>query len=332
MAIGIGRREFIAALGAAMAWPLAARSQQPAMPVIGFLSVRSPNDLSDAGLIAPFQKGLNETGYVEDQNVTIEYSWSGDQYGRLPELAAEFARRRVAVIAAIGSAASARAAKAASATIPVVFANGSDPVKMGLVASLNAPGGNVTGISFLVNTLQAKKLELLHELVPAVPMVAVLVNPNNADTEFQLKDLEEAAHSLGTQLIVMPARTASEIDTAFERFDKRQVGALLVGSDAFFNSQRKHIIALASRYRLPAIFSQRSYAADGGLMSYGTSFADAYHQAGIYVGRILKGQKPADLPVQQSVKVELILNLRTAKALQLQVPDKLLARADEVIE
>ena len=319
------RREFIALLGgAAAAWPLAARAQQPAMPVIGFLDSRSPDAFADR--LRGFRQGLKDTGYVEGENVAIEYRWAENQFDRLPELAAELVRRQVAVIVASGGAAAAFAAKAATTTIPIVFIVGEDPVRLGLVASLARPGGNLTGINFLSGELTAKRLELLRELVPGAARVAVLVNPANAaNTETTLRDVEPAARAMGLQIQVLNASTSREIDAAFATIVRERPDALFVGSDAFFNARRVQLALLAARHGVPAIYSDREYAEAGGLMSYGSNIVDAYRQVGVYAGRILKGAKPADLPVVQSSKFELVINPQTARMLGLTVPPTLLA-------
>jgi len=324
------RREFITLLGAAAAWPLVARAQQPAMPVIGFLSSRSPGESAD--LVAAFRRGLAEGGYVEGQNVSLEFRWGEGRYERLTAYAVELVRRAVTVIVTAGGDPAAQAAKAATATIPIVFVSGSDPVKVGLVASLNRPGGNITGVHMLILGLGAKRLGLLHELMPAANPVGILVNPNFADALTQLRDVEDAAQSLGLKLVVQKAGTEFEFETAFADLARQKAGAILVIADPFFTSQRVEIAALAARYAMPAVFELREYAAAGGLMSYGPDLADGYRQGGVYAGKILKGQKPAELPVEQPAKLGLVINLKTAKALGLQIPDKLLALADEVIE
>jgi len=325
------RREFIALLGSGVAgWPLAAHAQRQALPVIGFLSSRSPGESAD--LVAAFRQGLAEGGYVEGQNVSLEFRWGEGRYERLAGYAAELVRRAVTVIVTAGGDPAAQAAKAATATIPIVFVSGSDPVKVGLVASLNRPGGNITGVHMLILGLGAKRLGLLHELMPAVNLVGILVNPNFADARTQLRDVEDAAQSLGLKLVVQKAGTEFEIDTAFADLARQKTGAILVIADPFFTSQRVQIAALAARYAMPAMFELREYAAAGGLMSYGPDLADGYRQGGVYAGKILKGAKPAELPVEQPTKLGLVINLKTAKALGLQIPDKLLALADEVIE
>jgi putative ABC transport system substrate-binding protein len=326
------RRDFITLLGgAAASWPLAAHAQQPAMPVIGYLSAGSLE--SDAVRLAGFWQGLNETGYVEGRNVGIEYRGMQGHYDLLPAFVADFVRRPVAVIVANASTPAALAAKAATSTIPILFSIGVDPVQAGLVESLNRPGGNITGISNLTGPLGAKRLELLHELLPGVGTIAVLVNPSNpAFTEPEVAELRNAATSLGLRLQILDATTVGEIDAAFAAVAPIHAGALLVSADSFLLSRAEQLVALAGRYGEPTIYPLGENAKAGGLMSYGSRTAENYRQVGIYAGRILKGEKPADLPVQQSTKVELIINLKTAKALGITFPLTLLGRADEVIE
>jgi putative ABC transport system substrate-binding protein len=325
----VRRREFITLLGSAVAWPMAARAQQPAMPVIGFLNSASP--VGFAPFAAAFRQGLHEAGYVEGQNVMVEYRWAEGRYERLPALAAELVRRKVIVIAATSSPA-ALAAKAATSTVPIVFTTGDDPIKLGLVASLNQPGGNVTGVSSLLVELGSKQLGLLHELAPTTAAIAALVNPNFPGTETQLRNVEAAARVLGLQLIVLRASTDQEIEAAFAIMARHGGDALLVGADPFFAQRRDHIVALAARHAIPALYPVREFAVAGGLMSYGSDFAHSYRQAGIYTGRIVRGERPADLPVQRSTKFEFVINLKTAKALGLAVPNSMQLIADEVIE
>jgi len=327
----IWRREFITLLGGAAAWPLDARAQQPAMPVVGLLGATSL--VTNVDQLRAFRLGLKEAGYVEGENVAIEYRWAENQFDRLPALAAELVRRRVAVIATSGGPAVAFAAKAATTTIPIVFTVGEDPVRLGLVASLAQPGGNLTGINFLVGELSAKRLELLRALVPAATRVVVLVNPAQAtNTESTLREVEAAARAMGLQIQVLNASTSREIDAVFATIVRERPDALFVGNDAFFNARRVQLALLAGRHGVPAIFSDREYAEAGGLMTYGSNIVDVYRQVGVYAGRILKGTKPADLPVVQSTKFELVINSQTARMLGLTVPDKLLVAADEVIE
>ena len=322
------RREFITLLGGAAAWPLAARAQQPAMPVVGFVNAGSP----DATLVAGFRKGLNEAGYVESQNVTVEYHWLEGQFDRLPALMADLARRRVAVIATPGNLA-AIAAKAATTTIPIVFGVAEDPVKLGLVDSLARPGGNATGINIFNVEITAKRLGLLHDLVPKAIRIAVLVNPANVPSaEATLREIPEAARALGLQIQVLNASTSREIEAAFAALARDQADALFVAGDGFFSSRRVQFATLAMRDRIPAAYSERDYVAAGGLMSYGTDLSAVFHQVGVYTGSILKGTKPADLPVLQSTKFEFAINLQTARELGLEVPNALQLLADEVIE
>jgi putative tryptophan/tyrosine transport system substrate-binding protein len=326
------RREFIITVffGAALAWPLVARAQQSALPVVGFLGTGTQE--SDAFRMAGVRQGLAEAGYVEGRNVVFEYRLAEDHYERLPALAIELVRRNVAVIIAMGGNTSAAAAKSATATIPIVFAIGGDPIKMGFVASLNRPGGNMTGVSMLNDALVEKKLELLHETVPKTSLIGFLVNPANPNADSDTKNVLAAAASVGQQMVVVQARTDSELEMAFVMLVQQSAGALLVGSDPFFANRRDKFVELAGRYKVPGVYALREFAAIGGLMSYGTSITEAHRIAGLYAGRILRGEKPADLPVQQSTKVELVINLKTAKALGLTVPPHIVARADEVIE
>jgi putative ABC transport system substrate-binding protein len=324
------RRQFITLLGSAAAWPLAARAQQPAMPVVGYLRIGDQRVSRDAS----FRDGLHEEGFVEGRNLLIESRIAPTgQYDRLLALASELVALRVAVLYAPGSAGMARAAKAATSTIPIVFANGSDPVKVGLVASINRPGGNTTGISFYTSALVPKRLELLRELMPqAEKPIAFLVNPTNPVAEGDIEDMEEAARRIGQRIMVVRARNETEIDAAFTTMTQQGANALLVDVDAYFSSRRNQLAALAARYRIPASYNNRDYVEAGGLMSYGSNLDDATRQAGIYVGRILKGENPADLPVIQPTKFELVINLATAKSLSLTIPPGVLAIADEVIE
>ena len=325
------RREFITLLGGAtIAWPLAARAQQPVVPVIGILSSLSSSNITSR--MPPFRQGLKESGYIEGQNVAIEYRVAEGQYDRLPALAADLVDRKVALIVAAGGADPAKAAKAATTTIPIVFVSAGDPFKAGIVTSLGRPAGNITGVSLLVSALEAKRLGLLHEIVPGTASIGVLANPKVADADLELRELQEAASAINRQINVARASTETEIDTAFATLAQQAPCALLVTADPFFTSRRDQVVALAARYRLPAIYFQREFVDNGGLISYAPDFADGYRQAGVYVGKILKGTKPADLPVMQPTKFELVINLKTAKALGLTIPPTLLATADEVIE
>jgi putative tryptophan/tyrosine transport system substrate-binding protein len=330
MAIGIERRHFITALGSVVAWPLAVRAQQLAIPVIGVLHSASPEPISN--FVAAFRNGLSEAGFVEGKNVAIEYRWAAGQVDRLPELAADLVGRRVTIIATPGSTPAALAAKAATTTIPIVFAVGTDPVALGLVASLNKPGGNVTGISFQDTELQAKALGLLHELVPKATRVVGLFNPQSTFNKEIIKSLQDSAAALGLKFDIFHASTASEIETAFATISQRPDSALLVGPDALYTSRRAQIIALAARQALPTIYALREFAEDGGLIAYGPKLTNAYREAGSYTGRILKGEKPADVPVARPTRFEMVINLKTAKALGIPIPDRLFALADEVIE
>jgi ABC-type uncharacterized transport system substrate-binding protein len=325
------RRAFITLLGGvAIASPLAAWAQPRTMPLVGFLGTGSPE--ADAYRVAAFRQGLNEIGYVEGQNMRIEYRWARNDVARLPDLAVELINRRVAVIATPFSTPGALAAKAATATIPIVFSMGGDPVRLGLVASLNRPGGNVTGLSYMAVQLVAKRVELLHELVPAAVRIGVLVNPTNALTESLTRDALAAGSAIGVQIEVFTADADSEFDTAFSSIVRKQTAALMVGPDTLFSNRRAHLAALAAYHAVPTIYPFRDHAEAGGLMSYGASVLEEFRLVGVYAGRILKGEKPADLPVMQPTKFELVINLKTAKALGLAVPLTLLGRADEVIE
>jgi putative ABC transport system substrate-binding protein len=329
--LDLRRRQFLTLLGgAATAWPLAARAQQPAMPVVGYISMRSAE--SDVPMVAAFRHGLNETGYTEGKNVTIEFRWGGGQYDRLPALVEDLVRRQVAIIVTSGGEPAALAVKAATAKIPIVFNAGEDPVRFGLVASLNRPGGNLTGVTSLLGVLGAKQLGLLRELVPKAATIGMLVNPNDPWAESQTTNTQTAAREVGQQLVVVGASTERDIDAAFAALVQQRVGALLIINSPFFVTQADHLIALAARHALPTIYFRRELADAGGLISYGSSTAELYGQMGIYTGKILNGAKPADLPVMQPTKYELVINLKTAKALGLEVPPSVLARADEVIE
>ena len=325
------RREFITLLGGAVAaWPLAAGAQQAAMPVIGFLGGGSPDAF--AHVVNAFRQGLYETGFAEGQNVTIEYRWAEGQYDRLPALVADLIRQKPAVIVATGGDVGVRAAKKAATAIPIVFTSGSDPVAAGFVSSLNRPGGNVTGVSLFVSVLEGKKLELLRELVPMAAVIGFLVNPNNPRADVDTADMQAAARALGKLLLILKADGEHDFDAVFTNLAQQRVDALVVHTEPFFLSRRDHLVELAARYSIPTIYGLREFAAAGGLISYGTKLSDSYRQVGIYTGKILKGEKPADLPVMQPTKFEFVINLKAAKALGLTVPTSLLVRADEVIE
>jgi putative ABC transport system substrate-binding protein len=332
MAIDIGRRQFISAFGsAAVAWPLVARAQQPALPVVGFINAGS--DDVQANNAAAFRKGLKETGYIEDQNVTVEYHWLEGQYDRLPTLVADLIRRQVAVIATPATPLAALAAKAATATIPIIFSAAVDPVQIGLVASLARPGGNATGVNYFSSEVVGKRLRLLHDLVPKAVRIAALINPANAaNAEPTLRELHEAASAIGLQLEILNATTIGEIDATFATFTNDRPDALFVGGDAFFYSRRRQIATLAARDKIPASFGSSDAVTDGGLISYSTDIADMNRQVGVYTGRVLKGEKPADMPVLQLAKFMLVINLRTARTLGIEVPSGLFSIADEVIE
>jgi putative ABC transport system substrate-binding protein len=324
------RRAFIAAVGGAAVWPLVGRAQQPVVPVVGVLSSRSADGSAD--LIAAFRRGLGEAGFVEGRNVSIEFRWAEGHYDRLPTAAADLVVRQVAVIAALGGTPAVLAAKAATAKIPIVFITGADPVQFGLVSSLSRPGGNLTGVAALTSTLAPKLLELLHETVPSAPLVALLINPKNPNAETDRRSVKSAADTTRQQILVLSASTESELDDAFAALAQQHAGSVLVQSDGLFNDRPREIVALAARYAIPALYQWREFAATGGLMSYGTDPADAYRQVGVNTGRVLNGAQPSDLPVQQSVKVRMVVNLKTAKTLGITLPLSLLARADEVIE
>ncbi len=323
------RREFITLLGGMAVWPFAVRAQQ-SMPVVGFVHSSSPNYFSQ---MAPaFSQGLKEAGYIEGQNLVIEYRWAEGQYDRLPALVADLLDRKVNVIFAAGGTNPAKAAKAATTKIPIVFVSAADPVRTGLVASLSRPGGNVTGISLLASTLDSKKLDLLRQLMPQATMIGDLVNPNYPEAKSQVAGFQAAANSLGVRSMVFFARTEADIDTAFANLALQHVDALVLGNDPFFGARRDQLVALAGRHSIPVIYFQEEFVTAGGLISYGPSFADGYRQAGVYIGKILKGEKPADLPIMQPTKFEMFINLKTAKALGLNVPPTLIAIADKVIE
>ena len=324
------RREFIAVLGGAAAWPLAARAQQAAPPVIGFLNSGSADAYPDR--VRAFREGLSEVGYVDGQNVAVEYRWALGEYERLPGLAMELVRRPVSVLVSTGGEPAALAARAATSTIPIVFAIGSDPIKLGLVTSHNRPGGNVTGVNILTATLEAKRLGLLRELVPQAVPIGILLNPNFPAYQGQLTEVQDAATSAGLKIHVLRANTDQEIEAAFETITEQHIPALAVAAAPFFDTRRTKLVSLAARHAVPTMYQFREFAASGGLISYGVSIPEIYRQVGVYAGRILKGEKPADLPVVQPTKFELIINLRAAKALGLDIPPSLLARADEVIE
>jgi ABC-type uncharacterized transport system substrate-binding protein len=331
MTFCIGRREFITLLGgAAAAWPLAARAQQRAFPVIGLLSSRSP--AVDTSLIAVIRQGLNESGLVEGQNVALDYRWADGQYDRLAALAADLVHRQVAVIVTMGGEVSALAAKAASATIPIVFAAGADPVRSGLVTSVHRPGGNITGVSTLIFELEPKRLGLMRELRPNATTIAVLVDPNSPNAEMQVNDIQAAARGVGGEITILNASTIRDIDAAFVRLVEMRADALLVVANPIFFNRTAQLVVLAARHAIPTVYSRREFTAAGGLMSYGPNINDSYRLLGVYAARILKGEKPGDLPIQLPTKFELVINLSTAKALGLDVPPTLLARADEVIE
>jgi putative ABC transport system substrate-binding protein len=324
------RRDFVAGLAGSVAWPISADAQQPAMPVVGFLNAASPDTFTH--LVAAFRKGLSEGGYFEGHNVAIEYRWAEGQYDRLPAMAADLVRRHVTVMTVTGGRPSVLAAKAATHDVPIVFVSGDEVISVGLVASLNRPGGNATGVMLFNSVLGTKRLALLRELIPRAATIAVLVNPNWQDYERQLEDVQAAVRTAGLQLLDLRAATERQIDAAFATLLSHPADVLFVATDTFFNNRRDQLVTLAARHRIPTIYEWREFTAAGGLISYGTSLTDAYRQAGLYTGRVLKGEKPADLPVVQPTKFELVINLKTVKSLGLEVPDKLLALADEVIE
>jgi putative ABC transport system substrate-binding protein len=324
------RREFVTLVGGAAAWPLAARAQRPSFPVIGFLHSATAN--AYAPMTAAFRKSLKEAGYVEGQNVAIEYRWAEGQFDRLPELAADLVRHQVSVIFAGGGLDPSLAAKAATSKIPIVFANGTDPVEAGLIVSLDHPGANITGITFLLNTLGPKEFEVLHELVPKAPLVAALINPKSSTAMSQLKDMQDTARAVDQKILIFQASTDREIDTVFTSLVEHHLDGLVIGADAFFFSRRDQFVGLATSRSIPTVYPWREAVVAGGLASYGASVTDAYRLAGVYVGRILKGEQAANLPVQQSTKTELVINLKTAKVLGVSVPNTLIGRADELIE
>ncbi len=325
------RRNFIKGIStAAIAWPLSARAQQSKIPVVGFLSSASPRSFAD--LAAAFDQGLKDSGFIDGQNVSIEYRWAEGKLDRLPALAADLVHRQVTVIAALGGDSTALAAKSATATIPIVFLHGSDPIKLGLVTSINRPGGNITGVSLFAGTVDAKRLTLLHELVPQIAVIAVLNNPLVAETVARSKALADVANTVGVQLVFLNASSPSDLDAAFTTMADQKIGALFVSGSPFFTDRRDQLVTLAARHKIPAIYAWRPIATAGGLMSYGASQSDTYRNAGIYVGRILAGTNPGDLPILQPTKIEFVINLKTANALRIQIPEKLMALADEVIE
>jgi len=326
----IRRREFITLLGGAGAWPLAARAQQRTTPTIGFMSARSPDD--SAHLVAAFRSGLKDGGFVEGENVAIEFRWARGDYARLPEMAADLVSRHVAVVTAVGGEVSAIAAKRATSTIPIVFGIGGDPISAGLVESFNRPGGNITGVTLLSTTIDAKRLGLLRELAPGAALVGVLVNPSYLLAALQLREIERAAQAIGQRTMILKASADDELEAAFDGFVHEGIDALLVAADTYFTTRRERIVSFAARQRLPAIYDLREFAAAGGLLSYSVRIAEAYRPIGLYTARMLKGAKPADLPVQQATKFELVINVKTAKALGISISDNLLSLADEVIE